>query len=187
VIDGPAASIGGEISIDETARVNGPRLPVVAGTSTRWRSSCRQRERRAVLYIAPTLAPTVVELGVTFSMPPWLRKARGKLAATAAKLRVLEQKRAYARDKAVADVRDAFSMLQAARERVELARGAAEAALEVAEGERERFGLGATTVLFVNLREQAAADAEVAVIDALAEAQVAIARVLTASGESLLE
>jgi cobalt-zinc-cadmium efflux system outer membrane protein len=100
---------------------------------------------------------------------------------------VLEQKRAYARDKAVADVRDAFSMLQAARERVELARGAAEAALEVAEGERERFGLGATTVLFVNLREQAAADAEVAVIDALAEAQVAIARVLTGSGERLLE
>jgi cobalt-zinc-cadmium efflux system outer membrane protein len=137
--------------------------------------------------LEPTLAPTVVEVGVSFSMPLWLRRARGRLAAAEAKLRALEQKRAFARDKAVAEVRDAFSQLSAARERVELARGAAEAALKVAEGERERFGLGATTVLFVNLREQAAADAEIALIDSLAEAQTAIARVLTASGESLFE
>jgi outer membrane protein TolC len=137
--------------------------------------------------LEPTLAPTVVEVGVSFSMPLWLRRARGRLAAAEAKLRALEQRRAFARDKAVAEVRDAFSLLQAARERAELARRAAEAALKVAEGERERFGLGATTVLFVNLREQAAADAEIALIDSLADAQTAIARVLTASGESLFE
>lgn len=142
---------------------------------------------RAAPALEPTLAPTVFEAGVSFSMPLWLRRARGKLAAAEAKLRALEEKRAFARDKAVADVRDAFSLLQAARERVEFARRAAEAALQVAEGERERFELGATTVLFVNLREQTAADAEIALIDALADAQIAIARVLTASGESLLE
>jgi len=41
------------------------------------------------------------------------------------------------------------------------------------------------TLMFVNLREQA--DAEIALIDSLAEAQTAIARALTANGESLFE
>jgi outer membrane protein TolC len=136
--------------------------------------------------LRPTLEPTVLEVGVLFSMPLWLRSARGKLAAAQAKLRAMEQKRIFAEEKVVAEVRDARSMLQAAHERVGLSRGAADAALQVASGERERFTLGATTVLFVNLREQTAADAQMALIDAEAEVHIAAARMVTAVGESLL-
>ena len=66
-----------------------------------------------------------------------------------------------------------------------MARQAAEAAALVADGERERFELGATSVLFVNLREQVAADADMAVVDARAEASYAHARLQLAMGERL--
>ena len=134
--------------------------------------------------LAPTLEPTVLEAGVVFSMPLWLRKARGKLQAAEAKLTEAQQKARFARDKVRVEVRDAWSQLQAARERVEVADQAAKLAEQLATGERERFELGATTVLFVNLREQGAADARMALIDASAEVQYSAARLLTVMGQS---
>ncbi len=132
-----------------------------------------------------SLGPTVVELGVQVSLPLWLRKARGKLRSIDAKLRASEQKLSFAREKARADVQDAYSQLEAARERQQVAERAYETARRVADGERERFQLGASTVLFVNLREQAAADAQMSAIDAHAELGYAHARVALAAGESL--
>lgn len=137
--------------------------------------------------LAATLEPTVFEVGVTFSMPLWLRKARGKLRAAQAKLAASEQKARFAQDKVLQEVRDAWSQLEAARERAAIAGEAAELAEKVASGERERFELGATTVLFVNLREQSAADARVALIDALAELQSSAARATTVAGASLID
>lgn len=137
--------------------------------------------------LAATLEPTVFEVGVTFSMPLWLRKARGKLRAAQAKLAASEQKARFAQDKVLQEVRDAWSQLEAARERAAIAGEAAELAEKVASGERERFELGATTVLFVNLREQSAADARIALLDALAELQSSVARATTVAGASLLD
>lgn len=134
--------------------------------------------------LAPTLRPTVLEVGAVFSLPLWLRKARGKQRAAEAKLRALSEKARFAEDKILAEVRDAFSQLDAAEQRAELAGRTAELALAVAAGERERFELGATTVLFVNLREQSAADAEMALIDALAELGFSAVRVWTTLGET---
>ncbi len=135
--------------------------------------------------VAYTLRPTVVEVGVTLSAPLPMRKARGKRDASDAKLRAGEQKAAFANDKVRAEVRDAWSQLHAARQRVEVAYEAAKAASLVAAGERERFELGASSVLFVNLREQVAADSDMAVIDARAEAQYAHARLQLAMGARL--
>ncbi len=135
--------------------------------------------------VAYTLRPTVVEFGVALSVPLWLRKARGKRDSAEAKVRATEQKTVFASDKVRAEVLDAWSQLRAARERAEVAQDAAAAAMLVADGERERFELGATTILFVNLREQTAADAEMAVIDAVAESHYARARLQLATGARL--
>jgi len=131
------------------------------------------------------LGPTVVEFGVTFSMPLWMRKANGKLQAASAKLEAAQKKLDFAHDKLLAEVRDAWSQHIAARERSELASASAAAAEQVAQGERDRFELGATTVLFVNLREQAATDSRLAYIDAVAELQYSAARLVTLTGQSL--
>lgn len=138
----------------------------------------------ATTALESTLRPTVLEVGATFSLPLWLRKARGKLRSAEAKLRALEEQARFAQDKVLAEVRDAWSQLDAARERAELSARTAELALQVAAGERERFELGATTVLFVNLREQSAADAQMALFDATAELGFSTVRVLTVMGES---
>jgi len=136
---------------------------------------------------AYTLRPTVFEAGLALSVPLWLRKARGKLRAVSAKLASAEQKLVFAQQKARAEVDDAHSQRRAAEERTDIAQRAVDTAEQVASGERERFELGASTVLFVNLREQAAADAQMAAIDAQAELGFANARSQLVTGESLLE
>jgi outer membrane protein TolC len=140
---------------------------------------------RAPRDIEYTLAPTVLEVGVAVSVPLYLRKARGKLRAADAKLEASREKIRFARDKVRADVLDAWSQWRAAEERVALSRQSAEAAEKVASGERERFELGATSVLFVNLREQTATDAQISLIDAQAEVAYAAARAQLATGEAL--
>jgi outer membrane protein, heavy metal efflux system len=137
--------------------------------------------------LVTSLQKPVVEVGATLSLPLWLRKARGKRDAAEAKLQTTESKADYARDKVVYEVRDAYSAERAATERVQAARSAAILAEQLARGERTRLELGATTLLFVNLREQQAADAEVNVIDAMAEWNLAHARARAAMGDSLVE
>ena len=89
----------------------------------------------------------------------------------------------FARDRIAADVRDAASALEAARQRVEIARQELTLATQVAAQERERFQLGEGTLLFVNLREQAATEAEIRVVDALLDGQRALAAWRFATGQ----
>ena len=165
--------------IDQTLSQNNvqPRLDVFGEISRDFGSAS------AELY--PTLKPTVVEVGVSLSVPLLQRRARGKRDAADAKLTAAEQRSAFARDRVRADVQDALSQLRAAEERAQVAREGAEAARQVADGERERFELGATTVLFVNIREQAAADAQLHLVDALQEVGLSRVRLNNSMGERL--
>jgi outer membrane protein TolC len=130
-----------------------------------------------------TLRPVVVEVGVALSVPLFLRSARGKLLASEAKLRASQSKLSFARDKARTEVRDVASQMRAAEERAALAARTLDVAQRVAGGERERFELGASSVLFVNLREQAAADAHLALIDAQNELLLARVRTTLVEGK----
>ena len=67
------------------------------------------------------------------------------------------------------EVRDAHAGIVAAYRRVALARAQVEAARALADAERSRFQRGDSTLLFVNIREQAEADAELLEIEALAD------------------
>lgn len=124
------------------------------------------------------------EVGAQLSLPLGLRSARGKRAAAEAKVRAAREKTRYVADQVRNEVRDAHSQRTAAAERAALARTGLALAREVAIGERERFTLGASSLLLVNLREQQAADAEHALVDALAEVRFAAVRVRTAAGDS---
>ena len=66
------------------------------------------------------------------------------------------------------EVKDVLSAINAARKRVELSRQQLQAAQQLEEGEQQRFELGATTLLFVNLREIAHGSAAVTVAEAQA-------------------
>lgn len=107
----------------------------------------------------PYLNQPEVVGGVLFEVPLQRRVAKGRLAAAQAALARLSAEEQMARDRIGADVKDALSALHAASQRVELSRQQRALAVKLEQAERTRFNLGESTLLFVNLREQASADA----------------------------
>jgi len=115
------------------------------------------------------LDTTEVEASVMVEVPFFQRTARGNLEKADAGLAKLEAQARAARDRVLAEVRDARSALEAARQRIAAARAEVGLAQDLVAVERARFDLGDGTLLLVNLREQAAVEAEARVIDALAD------------------
>ena len=107
-----------------------------------------------------------LEAGLSVEVPVRTRAQRGRLDAARAAARRAEEQRRFARDRVIADLDDAASALEAARRRFEASRQESRLARELEEGERTRFGLGESTLLFVNLREQAAFEAAQRELDA---------------------
>ena len=70
-------------------------------------------------------------------------------------------------------MQDALNALDIARKRVDVTSREVKAARELAKGELTRFTMGDSNLIFVNLREQNAADAEVREIEALQDYQKA--------------
>lgn len=93
---------------------------------------------------------------------------------------VLTQK--YREQQVVVDVDNALSAIERAKERIAAAADSLRLAHTLEEGERFRFSLGATSVLFVNLRERNAVDSEVQLIRAKADYQKALANYQWAIG-----
>lgn len=119
-----------------------------------------------------TLPGNVFEAGVQLSIPLLMRTDRGR--ATAARAVVAEnlEKVRFVEDQLRARTRDAASAVEAAQERAVLTEDVVETAAELAAGERRRFEAGSSNLIFVNLREQQAALAEVRYIEAIAMAEI---------------
>lgn len=114
----------------------------------------------------PILAPTVLEGGVSIELPTLNRTARGRRQAAEAALARLDAQARFTRDRIRAELADVLSALATARDRVRIAREEVALSREVEEAERTRFTLGDSNLIFVNLREQATAEAALREIDA---------------------
>lgn len=121
--------------------------------------------------------------GLELRFPAQRRVARGREAAATAQLEVFTHQERLARERIAVEVRDAASALEAAAVRHEEARRARELARGLERAEREALALGQSTLLVVNLREQAAAEATLLVIDAAADHQRALADWRAALGD----
>ncbi|HEU4538467.1 MAG TPA: TolC family protein [Polyangiaceae bacterium] len=132
---------------------------------------------------SPTLRPTAVEAAVLLDVPLQTRVAEGRVDAARAQLARLEAQRAFARERIAVEVRDSLVTIDAARRRAEVARSELDLARRLERGERARFELGDGTLLVVNLREQATADAAWREVDALADYHRAVAAYRAATGE----
>jgi outer membrane protein TolC len=118
---------------------------------------------------------TELEVSAVLEVPLLFRAPLGKLRSAEASLAKLEARLQLARDRAAVEVHDAVSALRAARQRITLTRQEVALAVTLEQGERTRFDLGDSTLLFVNLREQATVEARLKEVDALAEFQKAAA------------
>ncbi len=95
------------------------------------------------------------KVGVFFSMPLFNRAARGKVLHAEAEQERLAYKQAYTERQVGIDVDNWLSAMVRARDRVKASTEALRLAKTLEEGERARFNMGATSVLFVNIRERA--------------------------------
>ena len=130
---------------------------------------------------APARAPEkfVLGLGYRFGLelriPILQRKNRGEVLEAQAQADRLVLVQRFREQQVVVDVDNALSAIERAKERVEVAVQSLRLAKTLEDGERFRFGLGATSVLFVNLRERNTVDSENQVIRAKADYQKALA------------
>lgn len=99
------------------------------------------------------------------------RKARGKTAQLRAKLQAIEAKNRQLADKLGAEFEGQLASLDAQFEIADLSREATRQAREVSAAERESFNMGQSSLLALNLREQAAISAYLEELDAVLEFQ----------------
>jgi len=112
------------------------------------------------------LGTPAFEGALTLAIPLQLREARGRVDTASAELRQIEMEVELARNTIEAEVRDAVSAFLNARTTLDLASDSARVAAEVRDAERSRFENGLGTLLMVNLREAAAAQAQAVFVDA---------------------
>lgn len=128
------------------------------------------------------LLPAEFVAGVTIEVPLALRTARGKLRRAEAERARVDAELRWMNDVVAVELHDAHSALVAAHARVGLAREQLQVAHALEQAERRRFELGDSTLLFVNLREQAAADAATQELDALTDYHRAFVDLRVAAG-----
>lgn len=137
---------------------------------------------------APARAPEkfVLGLGYRFGlelrMPILQRRSRGEVLEAQAQADRLVLVQRFREQQVVVDVDNALSAIERAKERVVAAAESLRMAKTLEEGERFRFSLGATSVLFVNLRERNSVDSEMQLVRAKADYQKALALYQWATG-----
>jgi len=112
---------------------------------------------------------TEVKLGLELKVPLQQREARGRIAEIEAQLAQLENQERFAGERIVAEIRDARSALVAAGEQTGQAAHNVFLARELQLAEEERFRQGAADLLALQIREQAAYDAQLLEVDSLLE------------------
>lgn len=107
-------------------------------------------------------------VGLNIDIPLQQRVATGRAKVAAANIRRLTLDRQLQDERIAAEVKDVFSALSALQKRLSLSADQLNAAEQLAEGEKTRFDLGESTLLFVNLREIAKGDAALQYAEATA-------------------
>ncbi len=132
-----------------------------------------------------SLAPTELQVSLVVEIPLQAREARGKMRKAEAEAAGLSARADLLRDTIAAEVERALVAVIGAHDRAEVAGEAVSVARELASAERRRFDLGATTLLFVNIREQQVADAALEEIAARLAYQKALAELSATTASAL--
>lgn len=122
------------------------------------------------------------KFGLEFRMPFMQKRAKGEVLEAQGKADRLVLTQRFREQQVVVDVDNAVSAMERAKERIAAAFQSLQLARTLEDGERFRFSMGATSVLFVNLRERNTVDSENQWIRAQADYQKAFALYQWASG-----
>jgi outer membrane protein TolC len=110
--------------------------------------------------------PAEGKVGLSFTVPLQQSAARGRLAQTNAEIEAIRQRRRLLEDQVSAEVSQLAIAVGATARLRSIAEDEQDRALTMANAERRRFSAGASDFFLVNVREEAAADAQVRALDA---------------------
>jgi outer membrane protein TolC len=113
--------------------------------------------------------------GLELRIPFMQRRSRGEVLEAQGKADKFVLMQKFREQQVVVDVDNSISAMERAKERIAASLQSLQLARTLEEGERFRFTLGATSVLFVNLRERNTVDSEGQWIRAQADYQKALA------------
>jgi len=131
----------------------------------------------------PSRNGTESKVGLTFSLPLQQSAARGRIAQTNAEIDAFRQRRRFLEDQIIIDISAIEIAVTKSAQLTILARDEAARARTMALAEQRRFTLGASDFFLVNVREEAAADAEVRRLDAAFRQIVANADLAAATAD----
>ncbi len=114
-------------------------------------------------------SPFELELSLLVDIPIERNVADGRVKAAEAQIARAEAQSAFTAERIATDVRDAASAVEFSRKRVLIAHEEVDVARVLMQAERDKFELGDSSLLFVNLREQTALEAGLREVDALFE------------------
>jgi len=110
-----------------------------------------------------------IEAKIEFKLPLQRRDAKGRVDVADALIERLNNDKRFARDRIAADVRDAYSAVEAAYNALKMTRRNVELARQLEAAENERLKQGATDLLALQIREQATFDGQVLEVEAQAD------------------
>lgn len=116
-----------------------------------------------------------LKAGISVGLPIRQRTAEGRIQDARLKLEKIELDRQLERQRILTQVEDAVSAVRQTYQRFQAAEKELELARALEQGERDRFGLGDSTLFLVNQRERATAEAAVKVISLRAEYEQSLA------------
>lgn len=120
--------------------------------------------------------PFELEAGILFDVPIQRNIAYGKIQTSRGKLTQIALKQKFTCDKIVSEVRDAYSALMAAFERIAKARRNVELAHQLVKAEYRSFELGNSDVLRIGIQEGSELDARYLATEALLDYYQALAQ-----------
>jgi outer membrane protein TolC len=112
-------------------------------------------------------------VGLRLTVPLQRRQAKGKIAEARAEIEGMRTRQGLIRDQIAVEVKGITIAVDGADKTVRLATEEAGLADAMAAAERRRFDLGASDFFLLNMREEAATDARVRLLDAQARAALA--------------
>jgi len=123
-----------------------------------------------------------LKLGIEFRVPLQRNAAKGAASVNQAKIEQMQKKAAFAMEKVFAEIEKSYVSLTASGEKLELSRDNRRMAETLREIEADRFRLGATNLLSLQIREQTAIKAEQSLLSAQYAYYLAVVDFLISSG-----
>ncbi len=114
-----------------------------------------------------TREPFVFDAGFKVKAPLWLRTAEGKINEQKLIINQTQLQLDFLKDQIKADVNNSYISLDTSYRQLELAKQELELSLKLEQAEKDKFDLGDSNMLFINIREQAVADARIREINAI--------------------